>query len=321
MKKCLKKIITIGTISAIEIMTLSFTAFANTNAQATTYQITPERQAEAQAEIDSMDLKERLKSMEWNKAESRSEYMMLKDLEQQSESRLRDSGYTDEEIHTIQNFRSVISDKVDELSNIEEEQLRSMHYTEDQIYAIKNFDGSEEMMQRATGTLEGGLNIDYCRYDSSSNRTSAAIFFGWSWEGVPLVKLTDMMTTGWDGWVVAGEEGFVQYNHIYDDSDYIDATPTYITADNGEAYGAGYKFRATIENNYYYAQNGYSMFIVDCAGVKDMFTKAAYAHQQIGVDPSFEVAIGGSGIKPVITLKFKGTYAKTEFSESLRVKQ
>ena len=319
--KRIKKVIVLAIIVCLNTVQLSMQTFAEQNDSNNFYEVTPERKLEAQTELNSHDLKSRFQQIDWTKASSYSEYDMLEQLSSESAARLSENGYTNEEISKIQNYHDLYVEQIEKLANIDEDQLRRLNYTDNQIYAIKNFDGSENMMKAASATALVVAEINRCRYDASTNRTTSEIYCGFEWDGVPVIKLTDMMVVGWDGWYQAARNGFVQYAYIYDGPDYIDIEPTYIDSESGMGYGGGYKFNAAIEDNYFYAQNGYCEFIVDSAGIRDMHVKGALAHQTLGFEPSFSVEISGSGGSPIISFEFINTEEIVSSSDSQRVKQ
>lgn len=114
---------------------------------------------------------------------------------------------------------------------------------------------------------------------------------------------------------MAGKTGNVKYTHIYDSNDTYWNSPTFIESSNGIGYGGGYRFPATMDDNYYYADEGYCIFVVDTAQRRDMHTKGVYGHSTYSLNPTFSVSVDGVSLAIDIT----GGWIDYEDSESLRV--
>lgn len=320
MKKYVKKWIAMGLAAVISLNCLGMVSFADEQSNDVLVEISEARRIEAQAELDSLNLTQLYQNNNWiNDASTYSEFDIYEKLATVPSTQLEEDGYTSREIVFIRDFRNKMDEHVKRMKTLDDNSLRKFGYTSDQIRAIRRYDGSDEALSRAAATVSVGLTIDYCTYNASINRTSSRIRFNFSWNGQPAIKLKDMMTVGWDGWMEAGKSANVQYQYIYSGGTAKNQTPTYVNPSNGVAYGGGYKFNATIDNNYYYAQTGNCAFVVDSAGERDMHTTGAFAHQTIGIEPSFSVTVSSSGVSPVISINLVNTNAEKTTSASRRV--
>lgn len=309
-----------GLVTALGFNCIGITALANEKNTETMVEMTDERMQEAQAEIDSLNFEGFYQQSDWkNNATTYSEFEIYEKLANTPSSHLEEDGYTSAEIATIQNFRNELDRHVRQMNTMDDNTLYEFQYTPSQIEAIRNYDGSDEALSRAAATVSIGLTIDYCTYNASTNRTSSRIHFTFSWNGQPVIKLKDMMTVGWNGWVQAGKSANVQYKYIYSGGTTKDQAPTYVSPSNGSGYGGGYKFNAVIDNNYYYAQNGSCIFVVDSSGERDMHAVGAFAHQTLSLEPSFSVSVTGSGVNPTLAIKLVNTNAEKSTSASKRV--
>lgn len=320
MKEKLRKIVGIGLAVCLGLTNFSFAALADTATTKENFEDSTEWMDQEEEALKALDPAERLKQIDWKKAQSYNEYDLLQSLAQEPVALLEEEGYSDAEIADIQNYQTVLTEHITELAQIDEAQLRNLKYRDDQIYAIKNFDGSEEMLRTASADLYIDLSIDWCTYRASTGITSARPYFAFTWEGAPAIKMMDMMTVGWNDWVMASQEGFVQYAYIYDGPDYIDVTPEFVEPVAGKGYGGGYRFNAAIENNYFYAQTGYCVFDLENTGAKDIHTIAAYAHQTFGIKPSFGITVGTGGISSAFSFNFINTTETQRTSASKLVK-
>ena len=76
--------------------------------------------------------------------ETINEYLKLKELNKKSESKLREIGYSDQDIKQIREYKEAFSENIDELNELSNEFLSGLGYDNEQINIIRNFDGSEE---------------------------------------------------------------------------------------------------------------------------------------------------------------------------------
>ena len=320
MKKLTKKFVVIGSVITLCFNCLGMTSFAEEKNAESTVEITAERMKEAQAELDSLDLVKLYEETDWKKdTNTFSEFEIYERLANTPSAQLEEYGYTLNEIATIRNFRNELDEHVRQMNTLDDNTLREFQYTPSQIDAIRNYDGSDEALSRAAATVSLGLNIDYCTYNASTNRTSSRIRFNFSWNGQPFFKMKDMMTVGWDDWYQASKSANVQYKYIYSGGTTKNQTPTYVEPSNGKGYGGGYKFNAVIDDNYYYAQNGNCAFVLDCPGEKDMHTIGVFAHQTLNIEPSFSVSVTPSGGTPSLSIKLVNSTAEKSITASKRV--
>ena len=95
---------------------------------------------------------------------------------------------------------------------------------------------------------------------------------------------------------MAGKTANIKYTHINNGTTKWQ-TPSFVTASNGgTSLGCGYSFDATIDNNYYYASEGYEIFTVDVSGKKDMFGYGLYAHRSVSATPTVSFSLSGTSV-------------------------
>lgn len=238
-----------------------------------------------------------------------SEYDMIQELSKMSKSRLRKDGYSEKEIDVIEDYDTYASEQIKSMKDYETEQLGRLGYNESQIKIIKNFTGTTAEIQKASAKCTASMTINYCEYSKKRGTTRSKVLFKFSWNGVPIIKMTDAMAISWNGWHQIGKGALVTYKHN-NGTKTKTKTPSYKEPDEGVGYGGGYTFKAAIEDNYYYASSGYCYFVLERTNKNDMYTGGALGHSTIKVTPSFSV--GKSGAIPSITFK-KGV---TKYSAS-----
>ena len=111
-----------------------------------------------------------------------------------------------------------------------------------------------------------------------------------------MIKLKDALMSGWDSWVLSGKVASIKYTHI-NNGTYQWKTPTFITASNGgTSLGCGYTFNSAIEDNNYYASEGYETFTMDASGKKDMLATGLYADRSVSVTPTISFSLSGTSV-------------------------
>ena len=125
--------------------------------------------------------------------ETINEYLKLKELNKKSESKLREIGYSDQDIKQIREYKEAFSENIDELNELSNEFLSGLGYDNEQINIIRNFDGSEEQMIRASATCTVTRSKDSFYYDKTNKATNLVVNFSFKWNGAPLFRGTDLM--------------------------------------------------------------------------------------------------------------------------------
>lgn len=217
-------------------------------------------------------------------------------MSKKTEDELKFAGYDDSEVRDIKNYKKVYDEQIRTLSLLEEDVLKSFNYTDEQIDIIKNYQGTEAEMARVIAECKVDVYVDRCSYDPSTDRTSSRVTTSFVWNGVPGVKLTDALMTGWDGWYLAGKTANIMYTRINSGTTKWQA-PSFITeSKGGTSLGCGYSFDTAIDDNYYYASEGYEIFVVDVSGKKDMFGYGKYAHRSVSATPKVSFSLSGTSV-------------------------
>ena len=223
------------------------------------------------------------------------EYDFLLNLTEKSNSELVNIGYTANDIDSIRSLRESYTDHINEYTDLSTEALTNLGYTQQQIFTLRNFNGTEEQIRSLAATLNLTLEIDYVTWSSSENRTNSRLCFDFEWNGVPLIKWTDVVALSWNNWTINGKVGYVTYTDIYGSgNDYL-MSATYISNSGPTSYGAGYKFAMAQNDNQYWAKTGYGIFTLYHNYERaDLSAYAEYGHSTLSVSPTFSIPGYGS---------------------------
>lgn len=165
----------------------------------------------------------------------------------------------------------------------------------------------------ANWNLEFQFSIDKCKYNSKTKRTNARVQTSFKWNGCPLVKMRDVLGTAYNNWYVEGYTANIKYISIYGANDFKWKVPTFVTGPNGGINnGAGYSFMASIENNYYWASEGFEIYSLSCSGAKDLYAVGKYADRSVSATPSLSFSGSGGAIDINIseTSSYYSSYAQ-----------
>lgn len=93
--------------------------------------------------------------------------------------------------------------------------------------------------------------------------------------------MRDVLITSWNNWEITGKSANIKYSHIYGLESSYWRQPTYQRPDNGmTSYGSGYQYPAALEDNYFYASEGYSIFVLNRKTNSHLETVARVSHEQ-----------------------------------------
>lgn len=314
-------------ISTLVFVTLicgtSIQAFAATGDIARTdpIEISPERKAEAQASLDALSPDEVMNQIKSNTSADNTEHYQInefdqiQELEEKSNAELIADGYTKDDIESIRNYDSIFDEQILTLAELSDESLKEFNYSSKQIDLIRNYDGSSSQRAALAATCNVTVDVDKCSYNASTKRTSSRVTTSFVWSGVPAIKLKDALMTGWNGWYLAGKTANIKYKYIYNSTTKWQ-TPTFITGnDGGTSLGCGYTFNSSIDDNYYYAVEGYEIFTVDTSGAKDMYATGLYAKRSVSATPSITFSLSGTQV----SITVNSTTANYRGSDNMRV--
>lgn len=219
------------------------------------------------------------------------EYEILKSLSKENYSNLKLSGYDEQEINIIRNIEKEYPKHLQEYKDLPEANLKQLGYSDDQVKLLKNYKGTEEETMQLAATMRFLLKDNYVNYSESQNKTEAKFYYRFIWNGIPLIKLKDIVGVSWNDWNIVNTSGWVNYYSITgDQNDVFSAKPTFIENENGpNTFGAGYKFDMTKEDNYYWARAGEGIFTVYNHGKKNLSVYAEYGHSTVFLNPSFSI--------------------------------
>lgn len=222
------------------------------------------------------------------------EYEALKQLAQNTASCLSKEGFSSTEIAQIKNYKQTYANHIAELQTLPESVLAKHGYAAGQIEVIKNFTGSEEQMTLAAASLNIYSTPTSFKY-SPNGRTTGRLAYNWSWAGVPVVKMRDMVAASWNNWILTDESSYVSYYGVNTGNFYTSESATYTAPDNDAWNGGGHRFNMTKSDNYYYAKSGGGTFDVESDGLyqKDFYYYIEYGHATLSYNIGFAVSVPG----------------------------
>ncbi|MGO1652940.1 hypothetical protein [Senegalia sp. (in: firmicutes)] len=206
------------------------------------------------------------------------EYEAILELQKLPDNELRRSGYTESEIDSINNADTLFDEHIEFLSTLEDSNLIEAGYKDEQIQNIKEYNPSE-----ATRNDKILLSATCITTSSISNYTGTTgrVTSKFRWQGVPVFKMKDVLITSWNNWTITGKSANVKYNHIYGSQSSFWKSPTYQLPKGGmTSYGSGYRYSAALQDNYFYASEGYSIFVLKRQSRSHLETVARVSHQQ-----------------------------------------
>jgi len=267
-------------------------------------------------EIASMDdLISRALARDKNDARNRNELVEFAVVQELESRRQASIAMSAKELEMVTHYRALAAERVDNLSRLDEASLLDLGYDADEIYIIRNFRGTDEQFMALSATANVWLDIDWLRFDTVTRRTSTRLFFQFRWTREPLFGMSDYMALTWNNWMITGRAANVMYvddfvNHP------IWQSPTFVDGNHVGA-GAAYRFRAKIDDNRLWAQEGFAIFVLDSAGERDIMARGELIHRQFGLSinpPSFSLP-GGAALS--ITIGFTATRFGVDNSMSL----
>ncbi len=216
------------------------------------------------------------------------EYQMLKELSKKSESEMKKLGYSSKDVEKIKNHEEEYVKHLKKYAELDDESLKNLGYSSEKIQMLRVYDGSEAQTLALGAEVNIQLTIDYVTWSESQQRTNARLEYNYDWDGVPLVKMTDLVAVSWNNWVINGKYAVTTYKHIYGTQPDIYDNPTFVENDGPEVYGAGYEIEMTKQDNYYWAQSGQGIFtLYHNNGREDLSAYVAYGHFGVSLTPSF----------------------------------
>lgn len=218
------------------------------------------------------------------------EYEAILLLQESSPSELSAQGYSESEISTIQNADNLFDEHIALLATLPDTSLKNAGYTNEQIVGIKSYNAD-------TATTNDKVRLSaQCTttsYIDNYTGTTGRVTSNFSWDGIPAFKMTDILITAWNNWQIIGKTANVKYTHIYGSQPSFWQAPTYQTPDSGmTSYGSGYRYSAALQDNYYYASEGYSIFVLSRQSSSHLETITRVSHQQGVASLSFSISSG-----------------------------
>lgn len=218
------------------------------------------------------------------------EYEAMLLLQEKSNSELSAQGYSMSEINTIRNSDDLFDEHIEFLATLSDENLSNAGYTSGQIRGIREYD------PKTATTSEKVLLSGSCvttSYIDNYTGTTGRVTSEFKWLGVPAFKMQDILITAWNNWQITGKTANIKYTHIYGTQPSYWSVPTYQEPEGGmTSYGSGYAYPAELQENYFYASEGFSIFVLSRQSSSHLETIARVSHQQGSASPSFSISSG-----------------------------
>lgn len=209
-------------------------------------------------------------------------------LETMSNRELRARGYNSSEINTIRNAIPIFDDHIEFLGTLSDENLLASGYNASQIQGIRTYNPDN-----ASNSTRVALSAE-CRTTSTIDQytgTSGRVTSKFVWVGIPAFKMTDILVTIWNNWEPKGRSANIKYTHIYGTESSFWQTPTYQDPDgNMTSYGGGFAYPASLQDNYFYASEGFSIFVLERKTAQHLETTARVSHAEVICIPSFSIS-------------------------------
>ena len=206
------------------------------------------------------------------------EYQSMLELQKISNATLAAEGYTPSEIETIRNTDQIFDDHIALLNTLSDNSLQTAGYTVDQIRGIRNYDpDSATVNEKVALSAECVTTSTIDNYTGTTGRVTSEF----EWVGVPAFKMTDILITAWNNWQITGKSANIKYSHINGTEPSYWQSPTYQKPESGmTSYGSGYSYNAALQDNYFYASEGYSIFVLSRQSSSHLETISRVSHQQ-----------------------------------------
>lgn len=214
------------------------------------------------------------------------EAMLL--LNEMSTSELTTRGYNADEINTIRNATTIYDEHMELLATIPDENLSAAGYTPTQIQGIKAFDP-----ETATDSTRAALSAECITTSTidSYTGTTGRVTSEFYWDGVPAFKMTDILVAIWNNWEPQGRSANIKYTHLYGSEPSYWRPPTYKDPDGDmTSFGGGFSYPAALQDNYFYASEGFSIFVLKSKSPQHLETTARVSHQQGIASPTFAIS-------------------------------
>lgn len=221
------------------------------------------------------------------------EFEAMLALNQMTNNELAAQGYDSENISTIRNAVSLFDEHIEFLATLSDENLLAAGYSQSQIQGIKSYNP-----ETSTNNTRSILSAECRTYSTIDNYTGTTgrITSEFEWIGIPAFKMTDVLITTWNNWQITGKSANIKYTHIYGTEPSYWQTPTYQEPDSGmTSYGSGYRYPAALEDNYFYASEGFSIFVLSRQSSSHLETTARVNHAELNADFTYGI-LGGPDI-------------------------
>lgn len=218
------------------------------------------------------------------------EFEAILSLGQMTDGDLEAQGYDDKNISTIRNAVSIFDEHIAFLATLSDENLLASGYSQSQIQGIKSYDP-----ETSTNSTRAALSGECKTYSTIDNYTGTTgrITSEFEWIGIPAFKMTDVLITTWNNWQITGKSANIKYTHIYGSQPSFWQTPTYQPPENSmTSYGSGYRYPAALQDNYFYASEGYSIFVLSRQSSSHLETTARVNHAQLNADFAYGILSG-----------------------------
>ncbi len=218
------------------------------------------------------------------------EFEAMLALDQMTDGELVAQGYDNEYISTVRNAVSLFDEHIEFLATLSDANLLAAGYSQSQIQGIKSYNP-----ETSTNSTRAALSGECRTYSTIDNYTGTTgrITSEFEWIGIPAFKTTDVLITTWNNWQITGKSANIKYTHIYGSEPSYWQTPTYQEPESGmTSYGSGYRYPAALEDNYFYASEGFSIFVLSRQSSSHLETTARVSHAQLNANFTYGISSG-----------------------------
>ena len=127
-----------------------------------------------------------------------SEFEYYEELANLTDLELEEIGYEKAEIESIREYRTLAIDTYTSLNDESDERLYNRGYTDEQIAIIRDFEGTEEQLRLLAATCTITISCPSIAFNGSS--TNATLKVNFSWSNPPLIRLIDIVAVTWNNW-------------------------------------------------------------------------------------------------------------------------
>lgn len=235
-----------------------------------------------------------------------------------TDDELRAMGYSDSEILEIRSYN--FEEMFLERANFPEQKLQNFGYTNHQIEILRNYEGETITANSAVLAATSDMTLTFFKNHNTSSSKGVYVDAFWSWDIVPMIKLSDLFVVTWQGVNSSGytvdltpsvKNGYIyyyklttgQYDHVSTATGTFDSIKKAVSLN----------IPMVKNDNYYWAKEGVVQLKLvppSNGSISYINLGSGYGHKTVSASVSYSVSTSlGIGFTP--TLSIKSTGART----------